>query len=60
MSSPDWKMAVALDGQTEVRIRKSDDGTVSIRLSSGSVSIVAAIAATDVEFLLLTPSEEAA
>ena len=52
MSSPDWKMAVAKDGQTEVRVRIADDGTTSIRLSSGPVSIVAALSAGDTAFLL--------
>jgi hypothetical protein len=51
MCPPEWKLVVARDESTEVRARLSDDGTVSIKLTAGPISVVAAV--TDVDVLHL-------
>ena len=52
MPSPDWRMVVAADSATEVRARRKDDGSISLRLSSGPISIVASISDEQLAFLI--------
>lgn len=56
MSSPDWRRVTAADDSTVVRILRHESGGVSIKLSAGPISMVAAISAGDLAFLLATPA----
>lgn len=58
MSSPEWRRVTAADGSTNVRILRHSAGGVSIKLSSGPVSMVAAVSADDLAFLLSTVREQ--
>jgi len=51
-------MARAEDGATEVRLARHKSGSVTIRLTSGAVSIVAALTAEDFAFISDAPAED--
>lgn len=56
---PNWRMAVADDGKTQIRTRRADDGTISIKLTDGAVSIVAALSPAAVAHLFAEQAEVA-
>lgn len=52
MPSPDWRRVVAMDDSTEVRMLRHVNGSVSIKLSAGPLSIVAVVDEAGLGFLL--------
>lgn len=58
MPSPEWKSVTAADGETQVRARVNESGSITIMLNVGAVSIRAAVTADDVAFLF-KPNPEA-
>ena len=54
MASPNWRTAVAKDGDTACSTLQHEDGSISIRLSAGAVSIVASISPAKLAFLFET------
>ena len=60
MIAPETRMAIAKDGETQVRFQTFDDGTVSIRLTSGAMSCVAALDRDIFTFLAMRAEADAA
>lgn len=57
MPPPNWRTAVAMDGETRISTLQHDDGSVSIRLVAGAISIVVAVTSEQWEFLGLRPTD---
>lgn len=57
-----WRMVLANDGTTEIRVAHHGDGDISIKLTCGAISVVAVVSASDAEavFGIVLPSTEAA
>lgn len=55
----EWRRVTAADGSTEVRVLQHLTGGISIKLSAGPISMVAAISAGDLAFLLAAPVAQA-
>lgn len=52
VDAPEWRRVTAADDSTEVRVLRHLAGGISIKLSAGPISMVAAISADDLAFLL--------
>jgi 1-acyl-sn-glycerol-3-phosphate acyltransferase len=55
VGAPEWRRVTAADESTEVRVLRHASGGISIKLSAGPISMVAAISADDLAFLLAAP-----